>query len=199
MANYVSLDDAAKILGVSSEELVDMRSRGEIFGYRDGTSWKFKEEEIDRVRAELAGDVMDEDAGGSSILISERQSEKSGSKPSAGGSDIGLGSDLKLMGDDSRAGSDVKLVADPASGSGFDWSRPTRIAKSIWDRCPTLSCRVKLDRAKDLKWISAPICNWMVERGIVALTLWRIPASSLARTSSLVRRAWVQVKGLVLN
>jgi hypothetical protein len=119
MANYVPLDDAAKTLGVSAQELVDMRSRGEIFGYRDGTSWKFKEEEIERVRAELAGDVMDEDAGGSSILISERQPEKSGSKPSAGTSDIGLGSDLKLLADDSRAGSDVKLVADPASGSGI--------------------------------------------------------------------------------
>ncbi len=68
MANYVSLDDAAKTLGVSSE-LVEMRSRGEIFGYRDGTSWKFKEEELSEFAAELAGDVMDEDAGGSSILV----------------------------------------------------------------------------------------------------------------------------------
>ncbi|XZE20498.1 helix-turn-helix domain-containing protein [Pirellulaceae bacterium SH449] len=106
MANYVTLDDAAKILGVSSEELVEMRSRGEIFGYRDGTSWKFKAEEIDRVRAELAGEVMDEDAGGSSILISEREPAKPGTNSGAGVSDVGVGSD-------------VKLVADPGSGSGI--------------------------------------------------------------------------------
>lgn len=128
MANYVSLEQAAKILGISTEELVEMRSRGEIFGYRDGTSWKFKEEEIERVQAELQGDALDEDAGGSSILVSERQANPSGNlsgsniakDPSI--SEIGLGSDLKLIDEDSRAdsraGSDVKLVADPNSGSG---------------------------------------------------------------------------------
>ena len=32
-----------------------MRSKGEIFGYRDGASWKFKLEEVERVIAERAG------------------------------------------------------------------------------------------------------------------------------------------------
>jgi excisionase family DNA binding protein len=123
MANYVSLDEAAKILGISSDELVEMRSRGEIFGYRDGTSWKFKSDEIERVQAELGGDALDEDAGGSSILVSERQVGPSGSKSGstvgkAGGSDIGLGSDIKLADESSHAGSDVALVPDPKSGSG---------------------------------------------------------------------------------
>jgi excisionase family DNA binding protein len=122
MANYVSLDEAAKILGISSDELVEMRSRGEIFGYRDGTSWKFKTDEIERVQSELGGDALDEDAGGSSILVSERQVGPSGSKSGstigkAGTSDVGLGSELKLS-TDPHAGSDVALVADPKSGSG---------------------------------------------------------------------------------
>ena len=73
MANYVSLDEAAKILGIPPDELVEMRSRGEIFGYRDGSSWKFKTEEIERVQSELDGDALDEEAGGSSILVSEKQ------------------------------------------------------------------------------------------------------------------------------
>ncbi len=55
MSNYVPLDEAAKLLGVSPEELVEMRSRGEIFGYRDGASWKFKPEEIERVQNEMDG------------------------------------------------------------------------------------------------------------------------------------------------
>lgn len=126
MANYVPLEEAAKILGVSTEELVEMRSRGEIFGYRDGTSWKFKEEEIDRVQAELDGDALDEDAGGSSILVSGREGNSGlgsglGSQVNldASISDINLGSDLRLAGDEeSKVGSDVKLVADPNSGSG---------------------------------------------------------------------------------
>ena len=123
MANYVSLDEAAKILGIPPDELVEMRSRGEIFGYRDGKSWKFKTEEIERVQSELDGDAMDEEAGGSSILVSERQVGPSGSKSgptigSAGSSDLALGSDLNLADDEERMGSDVALVPDPKSGSG---------------------------------------------------------------------------------
>ncbi len=49
---FVDLKDAAKMLGVTAEDLVDMRSRGEIFGYRDGASWKFKLEEVERVNSE---------------------------------------------------------------------------------------------------------------------------------------------------
>ncbi len=123
MANYVSLDEAAKILGIHADELVEMRSRGEIFGYRDGKSWKFKSEEIQRVQSELGGDAMDEEAGGSSILISERQVGPSGSKSGstvgkAGASDLELGSDLNLAHDEENMGSDVALVPDPKSGSG---------------------------------------------------------------------------------
>lgn len=49
---FVELNEAAKMLGVSAEELKEMRSRGEIFGYRDGASWKFKLEEVERVMGE---------------------------------------------------------------------------------------------------------------------------------------------------
>jgi hypothetical protein len=54
MAKLIELSEAAAMLGVSPDELNDMRSRNEIFGYRDGASWKFKQEEIDRVKEELA-------------------------------------------------------------------------------------------------------------------------------------------------
>jgi excisionase family DNA binding protein len=79
MANYVSLEEAAKILGVSTDALVEMRSKGQIFGYRDGASWKFKQEEIDRVV-----DERDDIAGGEDELSL--------------GSDVALGSDLRLAG-----------------------------------------------------------------------------------------------------
>ena len=49
---FVDLKEAAKMLGVTPEELVEMRSRGDIFGYRDGASWKFKIEEVERVMAD---------------------------------------------------------------------------------------------------------------------------------------------------
>lgn len=49
---FVELSDAAKQIGVTPEALVEMRSKGEIFGYRDGASWKFKQEEVARVISE---------------------------------------------------------------------------------------------------------------------------------------------------
>jgi excisionase family DNA binding protein len=125
MATYVSLDEAAKLLNMTPETLVELRSRGEIFGFRDGSSWKFKTDEIERVLQERSGDVLDEDAGGSSILLSERSglSGLSG-KSGTGLSGVNSGkSDLSLepSEEDSGAlqlGSDVTLVPDPSSGSG---------------------------------------------------------------------------------
>ncbi len=98
MSSFIPLDEAAKRLGVSSEELVEMRSRGEIFGYRDGGSWKFKPEEIERVLAERQGDALDEMASGSSLALG----------PDEGGSSAK--SDVALVADGSE-GSDVRLVA----------------------------------------------------------------------------------------
>ena len=125
MATYVSLDEAAKLLNITPETLVELRSRGEIFGFRDGSSWKFKTDEIERVLQERSGDVLDEDSGGSSILLSERSglsglTGKSGSGlsgASSGKSDLQLEpseEDSGLL----QLGSDVTLVPDPSSGSG---------------------------------------------------------------------------------
>jgi hypothetical protein len=52
MAKLIQLKEAAEILGISPEQLADMRSRNEIFGYRDGSTWKFKLEEIERIKNE---------------------------------------------------------------------------------------------------------------------------------------------------
>ncbi len=110
MSNFVSLDEAAKKLGVSSDELVEMLGRGDIFGYRDGASWKFKPTEIERVASEMMGDALDEDPAGSSILMSESDLGLGSSHGSTLGSDI-------LSEDGADADSDVSLVADPGSNS----------------------------------------------------------------------------------
>jgi len=62
---YIELQQAAKMLGVSSDELNNMRLSGEIHGVRDGSSWKFKSEELDRVAEERGvtmGGEADEDS-----------------------------------------------------------------------------------------------------------------------------------------
>lgn len=52
MAKLIELNEAAKMLGITPDALTEMRSRNEIFGYRDGASWKFKQDEIERVARE---------------------------------------------------------------------------------------------------------------------------------------------------
>src|SRR5262245_37690310 len=60
---FVDLNEAAKMIGVSSEALVEMRSKGGIFGYRDGASWKFKVDEVERVIRERGVEARDSDSG----------------------------------------------------------------------------------------------------------------------------------------
>lgn len=71
------LKDAAAMLGISPEELVEMRGRNEIFGMRDGKSWKFKTEEIERILA-LRGHEA-EVKGGSGIHLDETLAAGEGS------------------------------------------------------------------------------------------------------------------------
>lgn len=53
MSNLIPLEDAARMLGFSVDKLNELRSNSEIFGYKDGTSWKFKMQEIERVAQEF--------------------------------------------------------------------------------------------------------------------------------------------------
>jgi excisionase family DNA binding protein len=129
---FIDLDEAAKMLGVSTETVTEMRDRGKLHGYRDGGSWKFKPEEIeraiaDRESAEEEGEYAEVDEDPDSILLSEvelGQSDDSTSSTIIGGrsdrnsadSDIQLAaiSDIKLAAD-----SDIQLAA-PKSDSSLD-------------------------------------------------------------------------------
>ncbi len=50
---FIRQNEAAALLGISPEDLLEMRSQGKIHGYRDGAQWVFKSEEIERVANEL--------------------------------------------------------------------------------------------------------------------------------------------------
>ncbi|MBC8355791.1 MAG: helix-turn-helix domain-containing protein [Planctomycetes bacterium] len=131
MSQFLELNEAAQRLGVTPDKLVEMRSAGEIRGFRDGASWKFKEDEVDRVKAELgdSGDALDDDplsfdehassslelADDESILVSEEELGHSGEATSS--TIIGKAteatsadSDLALVSD--AAGSDLDLASD---------------------------------------------------------------------------------------
>ena len=53
MNNLIPMDKAAEMLGMSVEQLSELRSNNEIFGYRDGANWKFKMNELERVATNM--------------------------------------------------------------------------------------------------------------------------------------------------
>ena len=88
----VTLEEAAQMLGVTPEALNEMRQKQEIFGYRDGSSWKFKLEDVERLKEERAaratgftssGDSSEDSSGDDLVLLSEAEMGESGASPSS--------------------------------------------------------------------------------------------------------------------
>ena len=48
---FLSLEEAADQLGVPKERLLALRERNKVTGYKDGTSWKFRSEAIEKLAA----------------------------------------------------------------------------------------------------------------------------------------------------
>ncbi|HWC89433.1 MAG TPA: helix-turn-helix domain-containing protein [Pirellulales bacterium] len=90
-SKFLSLEEAANLLGISTDALTELRLRQEIYGYRDGASWKFKPEDVDRIKQSRA-------SGGASPS----------SIGSASGDDL-LPIDLASEDDDGIHLSDIKL------------------------------------------------------------------------------------------
>lgn len=72
MSNLIPLEQAAQMLGMSVDRLNELRSNKKVFGYRDGKSWKFKMDELQRLADDLeikigqaggAGKAKDKDSG----------------------------------------------------------------------------------------------------------------------------------------
>lgn len=140
---FIKLQEVASLFNVSPDELSDMRSRGDIHGYRDGSTWKFKIEEVQRVasdrgiqisEAALAGEIpiagesigsssVDDDLDalsrveqikpGESVLATE---ENLGMGPDEGASNTVIGRNDKL---DSNSDSALKATID-STDSGDD-------------------------------------------------------------------------------
>ena len=53
---FLSLDEAADQLGIAKERLLALRERNKVTGYKDGTSWKFRSEEIGSKNCRVYGD-----------------------------------------------------------------------------------------------------------------------------------------------
>lgn len=93
--NYYSVEKTAEVLGVSVEEVRAMRERRELYGYRDGSNWKFKAEDVDRVAAERQAGGGEEEGD---VLLSDVE---------LGGSGVGVSG--PVIGDEDSSGSDIKV------------------------------------------------------------------------------------------
>lgn len=134
MAKFLKFDETAKMLGISEDELSQLREQQEIHGYRDGGTWKFKEDEVQRVAQQRAtapsqpndeqvssdsGELLDlpidlEDDSDSAdiVLLSER--ELGESDPGTSSTIIGPSgkpspdeSDVRIVTEEDRQGGDV--------------------------------------------------------------------------------------------
>ena len=131
---YIELKQAAEMLGVSADELNDMRLGGEVYGVRDGSSWKFKADEIERVAQERGisltggqdaeGDLdlslgTPEDEGSSDLRLDLEAEEIDDSPTAIGTTGDALAGPLAASAAPKGAG---KPAAKPSGGSdlGFD-------------------------------------------------------------------------------
>jgi excisionase family DNA binding protein len=101
--SYLSLEEAAAKLGISTERLVELRSEGQVRGFRDGSSWKFPDADIERLADDLAAD-----GGGSGVLSND--SGLAGIGSVIGGDAAEEGSDVDLVSGSTKKGGDVALV-----------------------------------------------------------------------------------------
>src|ERR1700704_1122078 len=54
---FLSLDEAADQLGISKDGLLALRERNKVTGYKDGASWKFRSEAIEKLAVEGIPDI----------------------------------------------------------------------------------------------------------------------------------------------
>ena len=61
-SKFVTLAEAAQQLGITPDAVNELRQRGDLYGYRDGTSWKFKPEDVERVleQRQSGGELSEE-------------------------------------------------------------------------------------------------------------------------------------------
>lgn len=151
---YLSLEEAAGQLGISTDQLKKFREQGEIRGFADRGSWKFREQDIEEFlrsrQTDSSPDFPIITDNSSSSVLDEPDSEDLSSSDS----DVRLFFDESMFEDDDDAkklansGSDVRLTGD--SGPKLEAGQDDGLDFSGWDSDPKLS-----DSDSDVKLVGA--------------------------------------------
>ena len=151
---YLSLEEAASQLGISVDQLKRFREQGEIRGFADRGSWKFREQDIEEFlrsrQTDSSPDFPIITAESSSSVLEEPEREDFSSSDS----DVRLFFDESMFENDSDAkkvtdsGSDVRLSGD--SGPKLEANNDEVLDFSAWDSNPKIS-----DSDSDVKLVGA--------------------------------------------
>src|SRR4051812_24231916 len=93
---FTSQEDAASQLGISKDRLSQLREAGKVRGYRDGASWKFRGEDIDKLATEGIPEI---DPGASDLSLES----------------LDLGDDQPFTTTATTTDSDLSLAEEPAA------------------------------------------------------------------------------------
>ncbi|MGC3970211.1 MAG: helix-turn-helix domain-containing protein [Pirellulales bacterium] len=193
MAKLISLEEAAHILGITAAEVGEMRQRQELYGYRDGGNWKFKQSDVEQLAMDRSGmapapgssGILPVDLdGGDQVVLSEFELGDSGpgsstviggKKPGSdlkldSGIDLGGDSDLKLAGASGLnfGGSDLQLAGDSGKLSPADASDQSNVLGGPDSDLNILGSDVRL--AGDSNVFDSPLPGGSMAAGKTMLT-----------------------------
>jgi excisionase family DNA binding protein len=165
----ITIEEAAERLGLSVEKLNSLRERGEIHAYRDGSTWKFREDELDRFATDHEDNTYGiDDDGPESVLLSEeelgRVADSTSSTVIGRSKELGSAEDsdlqLAIADDQDEPGrSDVVPAFDDLDELSLEDDSPTIAAKrplgsmdelSLDDSISLVDDKAKADSAIDL-------------------------------------------------
>ena len=151
---YLSLEEAASQLGISADQLKRFREQGDIRGFADRGSWKFREQDIEEFlrtrQTDSSPDFPIITGESSSSVLQEPDFEDLSSSDS----DVRLFFDESMFEDDSDAkelansGSDVRLSGD--SGPRLESGPEEVLEFSGWEEDAKIS-----DSDSDVKLVGA--------------------------------------------
>jgi hypothetical protein len=119
MSKLIPMEQAASMLGMSVDQINELRSNQEIFGYKDGGTWKFKMTELERVADNLGVSL-----GGASDVAGVAKDKVEDIADDFG---LDFGDSEELLLDDDSSGdsmeldiedSSIELMQSPLKGSG---------------------------------------------------------------------------------
>ncbi|MDB5342608.1 MAG: DNA-binding protein [Schlesneria sp.] len=137
---YLGLEEAAALLKIKTEELIRMREKGDIRGFADRGTWKFKDSDVEefarRRRPDSDPDVAimgdDDDLGRQATVIRKGRDTSSDS-------DVRIVTERRLTGssaelpvmDASKSDSDVKLITDSKLGLKSDSDSDVKLVNPV--------------------------------------------------------------------